>query len=208
MVRAGFGIRLAAAAIDAGAMYLLNFVASMIVVPFVMLRQGAGTTQQVGSILGVSLLLTGTLWLAYASMELFGSASPAKRLLKLRLASAADHGPASVGRRARRWGLKYLPVVLYVVSMVAMFAMISRPAARPGVFFVLPQLAMLGSIVVVLGGFSMTLGKERRALHDYLGGTVVLRPGQAPQGFAPIMAQPVIPGDPAKAPAPPAETTR
>ena len=46
---------------------------------------------------------------------------------------------------------------------------------------------------LTLGGLFATLGKDRRALHDYLGGTVVLRPGEVPQGFAPILAQPVAP---------------
>ena len=192
MNRAGFGIRLGAAAIDAVAMYVLNMAATFIVVPLAM--AGAATTRQFTRVLGLTLAVTAALWLGYASTELVGRASPAKRLLKLRIA-AADGGEATLGQRARRWGLKFLPVLLYLAAGAVMYAMIFRSSYGPNAWFLVPQIAVLGSVLVVFGGFFATLGRERRALHDYLGGTVVLRPGEGPQGFAPIMAQPVLVAD-------------
>ena len=49
--------------------------------------------------------------------------------------------------------------------------------------------------LVVLGGFFATLGSGRQALHDMVVGTVVLRPGEEAQGFAPIMEAPIAPAD-------------
>ncbi len=202
MPRAGFGIRLAAAAIDAAAMYVLNIIATAVIFPIVAMRQsGGGPPPQAMTVMAVVLSVTAFLWLAYASLELFGRASPAKRLLKLRIVSAADEGPASFSQRARRWVLKYLPVVLYLATSALMYAWIGRSDSPPQSVFVVPALFGLATLVV-LGGFFATLGAARRALHDYLGGTVVLKVVPAQQGFAPIMAQPVIPADPARPPAP------
>jgi hypothetical protein len=97
-----------------------------------------------------------------------------------------------VGQRLWRWSLKYLPVLLYIVAMGTIYGSIGKPGGPPRWFFV-TMITFGLSLLVVVGGFFATLGAERRALHDYVGGTVVLKAGQAPQGFAPIMAQPVAP---------------
>jgi uncharacterized RDD family membrane protein YckC len=191
--RAGFGIRLAAAAIDGAAMYCLNFIATAVILPAMAARQRAGIpAPQATTVISLVLLITAVCWLSYAAFELVGPASPAKRLLKLRIVSAADHEPAPFFRRARRWGIKYLPVVLYLASTAALYHWIRR--AEPPPVWLIGLLALCGlSVFAVLGGFFATLGKDRRAVHDYLGGTAVVKPVPVPEGFAPIMAQPVNP---------------
>jgi hypothetical protein len=49
------------------------------------------------------------------------------------------------------------------------------------------NLLFAAALLAVLGGFFAVLSKRRQALHDLLAGTVVVRPGEEPQGFVPIM---------------------
>jgi hypothetical protein len=64
------------------------------------------------------------------------------------------------------------------------------PPEQTWVQFVLPMMVCGLSAIVVIAGFFGALGHDRRALHDYLGGTVVLRAGRAPPGFVPLPARP------------------
>ena len=81
-------------------------------------------------------------------------------------------------------------MVVYMAAAMAMYVWVlpaSGPQGRPPVFMMaLSMLAVLLALVV-FGGFFLTLNPERRALHDLVAGTVVLRPGELPQGFAPLM---------------------
>jgi uncharacterized RDD family membrane protein YckC len=121
------------------------------------------------------------------------SASPGKRLLKLPIAGA-DELPAAVPRRAVRWSAKYSPVFLYFAATAMTYHWVLRPggpAGRPpGALLVMNTLAGLATLAVA-GGFFAALSKGRQALHDLAAGTVVLRPGEAPEGFAPVV--PVAP---------------
>ena len=205
MRRAHFGIRLAAGVVDVIALYLIYRLVT---------RYGPGLVRELGvrnfrgeRAWGWSLIGTGLLWIAYASAELFGRASPAKWLLGMHVASG-DHGPATFAQRARRWVLKHLPLLLYLAAAVIMFrALRLPPPEQTWVHFVLPMLVCGLSALVVVGGLLVSLGHDGKSLHDYLGGTVVLRVGRQPRGFVPIIAEPVAPAGPAATHAPPPETT-
>jgi uncharacterized RDD family membrane protein YckC len=195
MIRAGFGIRLGAAAIDAVAMYLSSSLVSGAFVAYLILSQRVRPAGPPASqptfvwMFGV----TGLVWLAYSLTEVFGAASPAKRLLKLRIVTV-DHEPAPAGRRLARWAVKFGPVLLYDVAMTAMFRWALTPGGPKGpppVFVAALNLVAAAAALAVLGGFFVVLGAQRRALHDLIAGTVVVRPGEAAQGFAPVM--PVAP---------------
>ena len=191
MIRAGFGIRLGAAAIDAVAMYLTSSLVSGAFIVLLMVSQRTGPAGPPTNrttffwVFGV----TGLVWLAYALTEVFGSASPGKRLLKLRIAGL-DHEPAPAGRRLARWAVKFGPVLLYDVAMTAMYWWVLIPGGPQGrmpVFVLALNMLAATASLVVLGGFFMTLGAQRRALQDLVAGTVVVRRGHATQGFAPVM---------------------
>jgi uncharacterized RDD family membrane protein YckC len=199
MRRAGFGIRLGAALIDLVLLYVVQFLGSTCVIPLFAVAQrertpGAGPPP----VLEVAMGISAVLWLAYTATELFGPASPGKRILKLRIASA-DGGPAGAWQAVPRWAMKYSPMFAYLVAMAALVVMSeARSQAANAVSYealLLPNVIALLVMAVVLGGFFATLGPKKQALHDVLAGTVVLRPGAEPQGFAPILARPVIPAD-------------
>jgi len=209
MIRAGFGIRLGAAAIDAVAMYLSSSLVSAAAVALLVFSQRNGAQGQPPNrlmFLGI-FGVTGLIWLAYSLTEVFGTATPAKRLLKLRI-GGVDLEPAPAGRRLARWAVKYGPMLVYLAGATAMYMWVMAPGGpqgRPPVFIMGLNMLAAAASLVVLGGFFLTLSSQRRALHDLVAGTVVLRPGAAPQGFAPLM--PVSPGaemsaDPAVPPLP------
>jgi uncharacterized RDD family membrane protein YckC len=143
----------------------------------------------------VAMTMAAVVLLGYSLTEVFGAASPAKRLLKLRIAGV-DHGPPPAGRRAARWAVKYVPVLLYLLGSTLVAVWVQGPAGPSGrmtVVAMMPSIVGMVTTLAVLGGFFLTLSSQRRALHDLVAGTVVLRqkgavrPGDAPEGFTPVM---------------------
>jgi uncharacterized RDD family membrane protein YckC len=203
MHRAGFRIRLAAAAVDALFLYGLSFVAAVMVMGYYMVMRGGPPTSPFlmpFEMLGV----TAVLWLAYVALEVFGRASLAKRMFKLRIAGD-DHASPGRGRRVARAAFKYSPLLSYLAVAGNMYWWIARQPPGPRVPD--PSIIILSGLffavtALVIGGFFAALGQRRQALHDMVAGTVVLRPGEGPAGFAPIMADRVA--EPVAAPAPPA----
>ena len=192
MIRAGFGIRLGAAAIDLVLVYVLQFVGSAIVVPFVaaMNSRGGGPPRYAPL---AALALGSALSIAYTLTDVFGARTPGKRILKLRVAAEADpYARPALGRLLVRWVMKYSPMLGSFVAAASMFWILDRSANDPRAVaraVMLPNLVVGTLALIVLGGFLATLGQRRQALHDLLAGTVVLRPGEEPQGFVPIMAR-------------------
>ena len=201
MLRAGFGIRLGAAAIDVAAMYLASSLAGGAVAAYFVIRKGPGAAQ---SFLIPMLAANGAVWVAYSLTEVFGTATPAKRLFKLRIATESA-APPTYGRLLVRWSAKYSPMVLYLAAMLNTYRWVLRPVGpqgQPPALMLVLNLLCAAAALAVLGGFFAVLSKRRQALHDVLAGTVVLRPGEEPQGFMPIMPAP----PPDTRPAPGAET--
>ena len=97
MRRAGFGIRLGAAAIDLVVMYFLQIIAGMVVGVLLFANRAAQPAPPSTFLLWVTGVGATTTFF-YSLFELFGSASPAKRLLKLRIVRADDL-PAPLFRR-------------------------------------------------------------------------------------------------------------
>ena len=199
MRRAGFGIRLGAVAIDFVLLYVVQFLGSMCAVPLFAVAQrerppGSGPAP----VLQVMLATNAVLWLAYTATELFGPATPGKRILKLRIASA-DGGPAGPWQAVPRWAMKYSPMFVYFVAMAIVFATADPDAVGGNALsyelLLLPAAATLLVTAVVLGGFFASLGTKRQALHDMLAGTAVVRPGVEPQGFAPILGPAAVPAE-------------
>jgi uncharacterized RDD family membrane protein YckC len=191
-------VRLVAALLDA-VMLALLLVASVVVVSFgntmlprpssmfdVMRRTHA---VMIGG--SVSLLVVAV---AYTGMDVLGRGTVGKRLLRLRVA-AADGTAAGSRRLLARWALKNGPVVALLAGRAAGFALwyyedfagASAPewTARAQGWWMIGSLAW--GLVAALG-FLVTLTPGRRALHDRVAGTVVLRPGEGPRGFTPIVS--------------------
>jgi uncharacterized RDD family membrane protein YckC len=198
MRRAGFGIRLGAAAIDAAAMYLAATLAGGAFVAYYFVLRTGGSPPANANFLLPMLASRASVWLAYSLTEVLGAATPGKRILKLHVAETGGE-PAALGRRLARWVLKYSPMFLYLAATLNTYLWVLRPNRAPGpppVWMLAFNVLFAGAAVGVVGGFFATLGKGRQGLHDLLVGTVVLRPGEAPQGFAPLMAAvpPAVPG--------------
>ena len=197
MIRAGFGIRLGAGAIDAVAMYLSSAVVGGAAAGglIVSRQRAAAPPLDPRLIVLVTLTMTAVVVLGYSLTEVFGVATPAKRVLKLRIAGA-DHRPPSVGQRTARWAVKYVPVLLLILGSTLVSVWVQGPAGplgRRAVIAMMPSVVGMVTSPAVLAGFFLTLSSQRRALHDLVAGTVVLRPGGAPrpgeaqEGFAPLM---------------------
>src|SRR3954467_11600859 len=157
MVRAGFGIRLGAAAIDAVAMYLTSSLVGGAAVGGLMVsRQRAGAVPlDARLIMLVAMTMAAVVLLGYSLTEVFGVASPAKRLLKLRIAGV-DHGPPPAGRRAARWAVKYVPVLLYLLGSTLVTVLVLGPAGPSGrmtVVAMMPSIVGMVTTLAVLGGF-------------------------------------------------------
>jgi uncharacterized RDD family membrane protein YckC len=192
MVRAGFLVRLGAGLVDGVFVCGLLFIGGALAMTGTMLaalpsRSGAAPY---ATLSGLAALLC----LAYTLTEGFGARSLGKRMLKLRIAAAGDpYGAPPRWRLWLRWGIKYSPVLANFVTTGMLFSIIARGTFGQGG---MPPALLLGNMVTgllflaVLGGFFLTLARGRQALHDLLAGTVVLRPGEKPQGFAPILAPP------------------
>ena len=209
MRRAGFGIRLGAASIDAVAMYLASSLAGGAVVAYHMLSNFSGAATP-GNFLVPMLAANGAVWVAYSLTEVFGTATPAKRLLKLRVATEGAE-PPGYRRLLMRWLAKYSPMLLYVGVTFGTYTWALRPGGpqgRPPAWMLVVNVLFAAALLAVLGGFFAVLSKRRQALHDLLAGTAVLRPGEQPQGFAPIMpvAVPHVAATPPVAVLPPAAT--
>jgi uncharacterized RDD family membrane protein YckC len=191
MVRAGFGIRLGAAAIDAVAMYISSSLVSAGFIGYLMLSQRtgpAGPPVTPTTFVGM-FAVTGLVWMAYSLTEVVGAATPAKRLLKLRV-GGLDHERAAARRRLARWAVKYGPMLVYMAAATLMYMWVLNPngrQGRPPVFMMALNLLAALLSLVVFAGFFLTLRPQRQALHDLIAGTVVLRPGEAAQGFTPLM---------------------
>jgi uncharacterized RDD family membrane protein YckC len=212
MSRAGFGIRLGAAAIDFVVMYLSSSLVSAAAVALLVFSQrNAAQGQPPNRLMFLGMFgITGLIWLAYSLTEVFGAATPAKRLLKLRV-GGVDHEPAHPGRRLARWAVKYGPMLVYLAGATAMYVWLMAPGGpqgRPPVFIMGLNVLAAAASLAVLGGFFLTLSSQRRALHDLIAGTVVLRPGAAPQGFVPLMPGSDAPGITTDSAAPPLPETR
>jgi uncharacterized RDD family membrane protein YckC len=206
MHRAGFGIRFAAAALDALFLYGLTFVASMLVVGYYLATRRPPPSSPYSLLFGM-LGVIAVLWLAYVALEVFGRASLAKRIFKLRIAGD-DHAPPARGRLLARAVFKYSPLLVYLATTANLYGWLERRAA--GSRGLDPSIVALSGLflavaLVVIGGFFAALGRRRQALHDLVAGTVVLRPGEGPAGFAPIMAVPAAETVPTEA-VPAAET--
>ena len=196
MQRAGFWIRLGAAAIDAVALYGLQFVGSAISFGFFFAARG-GPPSPIYPLLYGMLAVAAVLWAGFVLTEVLGRASPGKWLLGLRIA-ADSHAAASVGQRLGRATLKYAPLPLYLAAAATTYRMLEvrqpGPGGPPAALIVTNVLFMLIALGVV-GGFFAALGSRRQALHDLVAGTVVLRRGEATRGFEPLPAQPVVPAE-------------
>jgi uncharacterized RDD family membrane protein YckC len=201
MIRAGFGIRLGAAAIDLVLVYVIQFLASALVIPAIMAFAGSGPPRYAPL---VALSAASALSIAYTLTDVFGARTPGKRMLKLRIAAEADpYARPPLGRLLARWAFKYSPMLGSFVAGAVMFWVLARSANDPRALqraILVPNMIVGLLALIVLGGFLATLARSRQALHDLLAGTVVLRPGEEPQGFAPVMAIPV--GQIAAAPPP------
>jgi uncharacterized RDD family membrane protein YckC len=195
---AGFGVRLVAAVLDAALLAVL-FVAAVAVVSIgnAMLPQASSmfdAMRRAHAIMigaSVSLLVVAV---AYTGMDVLGRGTVGKRLLKLRVA-AADGTAAARGRLLARWALKYGPVVALLAGRAAGFVLWSYSGfarqsapdwtAEEQGWWMIASLAW--GLVAVLG-FLLALMPGRRALHDIIARTMVLRPGEGPRGFTPIVS--------------------
>jgi hypothetical protein len=189
LTRAGFGVRLAAALVDAA-----------LLLPAYQLARWAAQEWLHKSGVWASVVLGNLLVLTYTSVEFWKTATPGKALLRLSIL-ADDASPAPRPRRFARWTLKFGGRVCGVVDMVTSVILVRRAAEWLGlavfrsepIHFV--TLRYVGELLILFSivGFFFALGPSRLALYDRLTRTAVYRrpPGVGKRGFEPLMVLPV-----------------
>jgi len=195
---AGCAVRLVAALLDATLLAAL-FVAAVAVVSVssAMLPQPPSVYEAMRRAHAVMIAASVAMLVvaaAYTGMDVLGRGTVGKRLLKLRVA-AADGTAAAKGRFLARWAMKNGPIVALLAGRAAGFVLWSYSdfaggnapdwTARAQGWWMVASLAW--GLVAALG-FLLTLMPARRALHDLIAGTMVLRPGEGPRGFTPIVS--------------------
>lgn len=174
--RVGFGLRCAAALIDAVVVGVVGGLAGAALGGLlggglggvfggpeagVGAASGAALGAALGAVVG-AMAAFGAFVFLYSLIEAFTGASPGKMALGLKV-GLADGRQASVAVYGRRWAIKYSGTLLGLVG------------ALPG-FHVTALMAPAAGIIVFVGCF-LALGDERQALHDLAAGTAVFRKG-------------------------------
>ena len=175
--RAGFGIRLAAAAIDVVLLAVLSMMVGMLSGGLVtVLVHSLGLTQffptTAGAVafsgflgilaaIAMGCLVASLLSLPYNLMEAIGGWTPGKLVMGLRVRQA-DGSPPSFGQIFARWLVKHNSVLLFLLTFVGIPAMV---------------LSGPGQMVIWLGCF-LVLTPKRQALHDMASGTAVFEANQ------------------------------
>jgi hypothetical protein len=189
LARAGCGVRVAAALIDAA-----------LLLPMYHAARWAAQAWLHKSGVWSSIMLGSVLVLAYTSLEFWKTATPGKALLRL---SIRDIGaaPAPRARRLARWTLKYGGRLCGVIDAATSVIVVRRAAEWLGlavfrsepIHFV--TLRYIGELLILFSivGFFFALGPARLALYDRLTRTAVYRrpPGVGRHGFEPLMVLPV-----------------
>jgi uncharacterized RDD family membrane protein YckC len=175
--RAGFGIRLAAAAIDVILLGILSIMVGMFSGGLItLLVHQSGLTRYfadpAGAVvfsgfLGVlaailmGCLVASLLSLPYNLMEAIGGWTPGKLAMGLRVRQA-DGSPASFGQIFARWLVKHNSVLLFLLTFLGIPAMV---------------LSGPGQMLIWVGCF-LVLTPQRQALHDMASGTAVFEANQ------------------------------
>jgi uncharacterized RDD family membrane protein YckC len=138
------------------------------------------------------------LWLAYSSLEWLAGRTPGKMLLRMTILSE-DGSPAPRGRLFLRWAAKHSPRIFGLLDAVTVTWALRMLIAKAGlaIFYHEPMNFKLARdvgellMLIILGGFLLTLRPARTALHDVLSGTAVYhrRPALAKRGFEPVTEQ-------------------
>jgi len=129
--------------------------------------QGPGAGGMMAGAAAGTLLIT-LLWLG---TEAVWGATPGKRVLGLRIGTAAGDWPTP-RRRVARWALKSLPALLGLLTVVVSVAL-------PRMGSLLLLLTYLSAMVIVAGCF-IAVGSDHEALHDIATGTAVYRHAELP----------------------------
>jgi hypothetical protein len=191
LTRAGVGVRLAAALVDAA-----------LLLPAYQLLRWAALEYWDKSGAWASYTAGNALVLAYTSWEFLLSGTPGKALLRLSIRSA-DGAPAPRGRRLGRWALKWGGRLCGLIDAATGVVLVRRGAEWLGLAIFRSEplnfvtLRFLGELLVLasVAGFFFALGPTRLALYDRLTGTAVYRrpAGVGKRGFEPLMVLPVAP---------------
>jgi uncharacterized RDD family membrane protein YckC len=179
--RVGFGRRLAAAVIDGLAMYVLYAVSVLIPTRWDAVSSPLLTV-------ALMMLAGGVLMVAYAGIEAVRGAALGKLLLKMRIANE-DGSEAGVPRLLLRAMLKFLPLILTFFALPVVLLLDSWIEGLANAQIVTGVAVLVGMVwLSVLGGFCLSLGPSRQALHDVIADTAVypvdtLKMGR---GFEPV----------------------
>lgn len=171
--RIGFGLRFAAALIDAIVVGVVGGLAGALLGGLLGgglggvfagpeaggADTGAALGAAVGAVVG-AVAAFGAFVFLYSLVEAFTGASPGKMALGLKI-GLADGRRASAGVYGRRWAIKYSGTLLGLIG------------ALPG-FHVTALLAPAAGVIIFVGCF-LALGDRRQALHDVAAGTAVFR---------------------------------
>jgi len=164
--RIGIRLRAAALAVDITATLLLSFLFG----PWLGVRLGldvyAGQGPGAGGMMAGGAAGFTLIFLAWFGTEAWWGATPAKRLLGLRVGTA-EGVAASRQRLLGRWALKNAAILTALLSIIA-----GTTVPRLGI-----PLAMLSNLfgAVMLAGCFIAMGDDHQALHDILAGTAVYR---------------------------------
>lgn len=194
--RAGFGVRVAAALIDAALLLPVYFAlvqgAEWIVAAHLFGLRHVARLDPVF----MSITIGNALVLAYSLFEIAYAATPGKMLLRLKIKSL-DGAAATRGQLLARYALKHgaricglVNVLLSIRRLRPLYAWAPLPVFRtqPLQFVTLRTIGELLWLFAVVG-FFFTLGKTRQALYDRFTGTAVFRTKvflPAKRGFEPL----------------------
>jgi uncharacterized RDD family membrane protein YckC len=131
----------------------------------------AGKSRTGGGSLVPSLVADFVVILAYGALELTG-ASLGKRALKMRLRSKSGESPVWLSL-AGRWLLKYLPIAGCLTASLAL-TLIAVQGGDQAMALMVSSTVSGMLFFVVLIDILFSLGSSRRALHDFIAGTLVV----------------------------------
>lgn len=159
MERAGLGLRCAAAVVDAGAIFLLLCLSSVLLGdgPQVIVHYDDEPAPVLGAVHPMWLTLV---VLLYGLSEVVREQSLGKLVFGLRVADKRGRRTGAL-RRVARWAVKFLPVWLFFLFTLT------------GVLMLLS--AARFSAIAILAGLLLALRHDGRTLHDRLSKTAVCR---------------------------------
>ena len=182
---ASFAPRFWANFVDAAALFLM----SLMFVGIVAVADAVAGFSEVAVVVVMSGYLA--LVLAYGASEAYGTATPGKSFVGLRVVGR-DGRPTTVGRRVGRWAVKQSPLICFAGTF-SLFVLSNWGAPVPEVLGVATAILSRVLTLAVSLGCLLVLLPARLALHDLLTGTAVYREQDVVRdvghGFRPLPLQ-------------------